>query len=904
RDFRPGTWLFLRGLPEENRGWIEIDTLTVDGGAVAWTVEGTVLTSEFPRPLLPGGQAVIAIEFTERIRRRMGRAGYAGRHYDMAQWYPKMAVYDARGWHPDQFRMGEFYGEFGAYDVSITLPEEYVVVATGTPVGGDPGWTRNPKPAARPAGPGGGGHPGGHPGSHAGGGPGADADAPAGPPRTVRFRAERVHDFAWCADPDYVVEETSVGETRVMTAWRSWNASWADSALARTVRTVRWLERLVGPYEWPVLTVADSPTRGGMEYPMLVMNGSADMGLIVHEVAHMWFYGMLANDERAEAWLDEGPAQYFMFRWLDERGGSRRGGGHPGSRPRPAGESVWDGVAASVIEYHRDGFAEPVATPHHAFRSSGTAMVYNKSALFFRALRYRVGDEDFHRILREYFAAWKFRHVDEEALLTVAEEVAGVPLEDFFKQWIHSVKDCDYVVDRFDVRDAGEGYEAQVRLKRRGEMISPLELVFALDDGLTRTERIDGMSRVIEKSFAFDSKPRSVAVNPANEILDVYRLDNRSPRAMSLGLDLSPQPAWPRDAYRFLVLPIGYYNDIDGGKAGARLRGSYDGKYRAFTAQGLYGFESGAVDGYARIEHPVGWLRRETALRLEGFYREGRGGASIEIDKTQRESLSDPMPRFWRLRFGYHDLFDERYVRPGTWDGGTNIWLGAGLSLRPSADIFDADLSLDFDRSFWGSARSWERFTFEARARATSRFPFPLKPGLRLWFGNSAIDPFLQNRFNLAGAGVLEKDRFFWLRSVGAFPADRYANWRIPGNSDLRGYYEGDYPFKRVASISGELDLPFPLFGAGRRRELRDRRLFLFYDAGWVLDDRPLEALPPELALELGPDWFDTVLQDFGIGVKLWRVTAELPFWVSRPGLIGGGERWDARWTVGLDLGF
>jgi hypothetical protein len=85
---------------------------------------------------------------------------------------------------------------------------------------------------------------------------------------------------------------------------------------------------------------------------------------------------------------------------------------------------------------------------------------------------------------------------------------------------------------------------------------------------------------------------------------------------------------------------------------------------------------------------------------------------------------------------------------------------------------------------------------------------------------------------------------------------------------------------------------------------VRNRRLFLFYDAGRVLDEKPFETLPPELAEELGPGWFETVLQDFGIGVKLWRVTAEFPIWVSRPELNGGGEPWDFRWTVGVDFEF
>ena len=308
RDFHPGNRFFLLGLPRENRGWIEIDTLAVGGAPIEYSIDGTILESTFPAPLPPGGEAEIRIEFSLKIRRRIGRAGYLGRHYDMAQWYPKMAVYDKHGWHPDQFRSGEFYGEFGTYRVSITLPEEYVVVATGVPVEGDPGWSR------RPPGGSGEGPPRAHGSEGAATAGRAAQEAAPGPPRTVTFRAENVHDFAWSANPDFVVEEATSGDTRVLSVYRSWNTAWADSVLARTLRTLAWLGEQVGPYRWPQLAIVDSPTHGGMEYPMLVMNGSPDEALIVHEVAHQWFYGMLANNERAEAWLDEGPAQYFMFR--------------------------------------------------------------------------------------------------------------------------------------------------------------------------------------------------------------------------------------------------------------------------------------------------------------------------------------------------------------------------------------------------------------------------------------------------------------------------------------------------------------------------------------------------------------------------------------------------------------
>ena len=124
------------------RSWIEIESFVVNGDTLGFDVEGTILECKLKELLPPGDSLSIEISFKEKIRRRVGRAGYMGRHYDIAQWYPKMVVYDRKGWHPDQFRIGEFYGEFATYDVSISLPEDYVVVATGVPVSGDPGWDR------------------------------------------------------------------------------------------------------------------------------------------------------------------------------------------------------------------------------------------------------------------------------------------------------------------------------------------------------------------------------------------------------------------------------------------------------------------------------------------------------------------------------------------------------------------------------------------------------------------------------------------------------------------------------------------------------------------------------------------------------------------------------------------
>ncbi len=884
QDFFPGTWAFLRGLREESRGWIEIDSMTVGGEPADYVIDGTILSGKFARPLPPGGTVVFDMAFREKIRRRIGRAGYIGNHYDMAQWYPKIVVYDKTGWHPDQFRVGEFYGEFGTYDVTLRIPNQYVIAATGLPVEGDPGWTRNEKPKHK--GGSGGGRPGGHP---------AEADTrgmkrgrdDAGLSlslKTVHFRAVDVHDFAWCADPLYVVEETKIGEYSIMSFYRQWNRAWADSVLARTVSTMKFLDDLVGPYEWPQISIVDSPARGGMEYPMLVMNGSPDKALIVHEVTHMWFFGMLANNERDEAWLDEGPAQYFMFNWLIENRGRK---------------DLWEEITHSVIELHRNDFAEPVATPHHEFKSGGQTMIYNKSALFFRALKYRVGEENFGRILKEYFRIWKFKHVDEEAFRAVCEDVTGTDLDDFFKQWIHSVKNCDYKLERFRQRKEDGVHWADVRIKRKGEMIMPLTLEFKLKSGRIVREQVDGMPREIEKSFSFDSKPKSVSINPDNEILDIYQLDNNSSGTKKLAIENPWRSRWPHASRLLEFLPIGWYNEIDGIKAGLRLKSSYDGTYNRLILQGTYSEKSGAIDGYLKYSHPVGWLGRATTLGLEAFYREGRGGGSFVLDKIQRKSLSDPVPRFWQFRFVYYDLFDDSYVYPGTYEKGTNLFLGGSLELAPKTDILATSLKFDFDRSFWGSKDSYEKFSVDTRVWPTQRFGFWLKPKLRLWYGSSAIDPPEQEKRNLAGAGILEKEKYFWLRSVGAFPEDYYNNWVLPGNSNLRGYFEGDYAFKRSFAVNTELGLPFwvPRF---LKSAMKDRQLYLFYDAGTILDTRPLEVLPPELAKNLGHAYFESWFQDFGVGIKVWVIKAEVPLWLSHPELSGEEEQWAPRWTIGI----
>ncbi len=472
-------------------------------------------------------------------------------------------------------------------------------------------------------------------------------------------------------------------------------------------------------------------------------------------------------------------------------------------------------------------------------------------------------------------------------------------LGDFFKQWLHTTKQCDYAIERFKVKGAKEGFAADLRIERKGELMMPLALAFRLKNGNTVVERLDGAPRTIEKSFTFDSKPVSAAIDPDNEILDVYRLDNYSPRRKSFALDVPFNKYYPVDSYQYRVLPLVGYNDVDEGKLGLRLRGGFDNYFRKFTLQGLYGFESGKIDYYAAYDNAIGYLGKDASVFAEMFEREGRLGATLEIGKIRRTSLFDPLAKRLAFSLNYHEIKDTAYVFPGTYEKGRDITGGIRLEMRPKTDVFASSLSIAYNRSLWGSNFNFEKLAASVKFWPALRFDFPVKPNLRFFFGHAANDPPLQERFSLAGANTLAKERYFWLRSVGAFPKDQYNNFHVAGDANLRGYYDGTFSFKQMFASNVELQLPFPLPLSRKVSRALAPRLSLFYDCGKVLDDRKYEGIPAAAREELEPA-FDGALADFGVSVSLWKITAEFPLFLSRPEVVGETDKWDFRWTIGF----
>lgn len=472
--------------------------------AVAYPLapDSTVVRLALPAPLPPGDSVDVALAWEARPSTVPRRQGRRGRSVDFAQWYPKVALYDRTGWRPNALvPAGEFAGEFGTFDVTLVLAEDQVVGATGVPVSGDPGWARvrapgsaPPRLASRAYGP-----------PATGKGPPAPrVEVPRGH-RAVRFVARHVHHFAWSASPGFVYE----GATWVRPAARPWRVpGWdtvsvhvlyrgdaeadcaarrtAGRALAACVADARtdweggralgqartalgWLEALYGDYPWPQLTVVKRLDGGGTEFPMLVANGSASLGLMVHEVGHLFTYGVLANTEWQDAWLDEGLTSYQEAL---QAGESRvllaarlamAGERDPGAPRDPALRALrarLDTTSAGLADEVRAGTAEPIGTRADLFRDFGAyeRAVYDRAAAMYQALHDVMGEERFQELLRDYYARWQFRHVDRWAFQRAAEVAHGSSLAWFFDQWVTRVGTVDYALRAPRVRrEAGPG---------------------------------------------------------------------------------------------------------------------------------------------------------------------------------------------------------------------------------------------------------------------------------------------------------------------------------------------------------------------------------------------------------------------------------------------------------------
>jgi hypothetical protein len=469
--------------------------------------DSTVVAIPLPEPLRSGESVTVLMDWDSRLSTLPRRQGRRERHYDFAQWYPRIAVYDADGWQVQPLMpQGEFYGEFAAYDVTLDVADDQVIGGTGVPVQGDPGWA-DARAAGSPE-------------------PRYQRDAydvqPAVPlqllegdaadgRKRVRWVARDVHHFAWSTSPDYIYEGGQWNGVAIHVLYQPGDTAWAGGVVVRrTADALAFLQDVFGPYPWPQLTNLHRIEGGGTEFPMMVMDGSASEGLIMHEVAHQYVHGILANNEWREGWLDEGFASFLTTWYFEQRGDDVRQG--------------WRSNLEQIREIANAGATQPIALASAEFRDFGTynAMTYTKPALVLRMLRDLMGDTSFRDGMRRYYRDNRLSHVREGDLIAAMELAWGRDLDWFFEQWIHTTDTLDYAVGELRVTSQREGvWTVEVEVLREGEIWMPVYL------------RVNGETRLLDSrearqvaTFTLRDRPDEARLDPDEILLDVDPSNN------------------------------------------------------------------------------------------------------------------------------------------------------------------------------------------------------------------------------------------------------------------------------------------------------------------------------------------------------------------------------------------
>ena len=459
-------------------GGYAITGLAVNGRGTTGKIDDTMMRIDLDAPLAPhGGTIAIGMQYSFAVpdhgSDRMGRDSSL---YEIAQWYPRMAVYDdVRGWNTDPYLgQGEFYLEYGDIDYSVTVPAGYIVAGSGTlqnrpevlsPVQLDrlmrasrtsevvPVITADEAAAAR--------------------------HRPVGGTRTWSFHASDVRDVAWAAAPDFRWDATSWDGiiTQAFYEFPKAGKAW-ESAAEQTQWAIRTYSGLWMHYPYPQSTSVAGPV-GGMEYPMFVMvrYGTSDpasiFSTIDHEQGHQWFPMIVGSNERRYAWMDEGFNTYQNAFSTERR--------TPGSDAFPAYVLNWKQAVDN-------GTQAPVMTPPDRIDPDGLAAVgYRKPAAVLLALRDNVvGRDAMDRAIREYAHRWAFKHPTPADFFRTVENVSGQDLSWFWNAFFYGTDVLDIAVDGVIMRQAEGQTVAEVRLRRVTSVPFPVTMRLKFNDGSTR----------------------------------------------------------------------------------------------------------------------------------------------------------------------------------------------------------------------------------------------------------------------------------------------------------------------------------------------------------------------------------------------------------------------------------
>ncbi|CAI6086970.1 M1 family metallopeptidase [Cohnella sp. JJ-181] len=480
-----------------------------DGNAQDRTLVGFRL----PKAVAPGQSVTVRMKFDVKLPQVFARMGQAGDFVMAGQWFPKVAAYEtagvrgrtAEGWDLHQYHgNSEFYSDFGVYGVKIDVPEDRIVAATGF---------QYKQPVVKEG------------------------------RKIYQFYAEDVHDFSWSASPRFVTAEDSFSSAGVPGVriklyldplHAGQEARYMHAAKSALAKLGEWY----GDYPYTTLSVVvpppDAEGAGGMEYPTLVTGAAAKNDnpgyelerTLVHEIAHQYWYGIVASNEFEEAWLDEAFTSYSEDKLM---------AAIYGVSPRTPIESLYMTNP------------KPLKLDSWAYGSSDAYAenVYMRGKLVLKAIETLTGEKTMSKIIRSYFQKYKFKHPDSQSFQRTVEAVTKEDWKDFFHAYVYRGESADFAVASVRTEPDGEGgYQSFVLLTRTQGSPQAATVQFGFKDGKTVRKTWDGVQNHIQIRLQSAAPLSYVSVDPMLDVvLDHSRYDNylkaEAPKRQRTKLDVT-----------------------------------------------------------------------------------------------------------------------------------------------------------------------------------------------------------------------------------------------------------------------------------------------------------------------------------------------------------------------------
>ncbi len=569
---------FYFAKPEE-QGSIDSLNFKVNNIAVKWNLTNDIDIAliTLNQPLKTGDKISLSTPFYVILPKVFSRIGHEKQLYCITQWFPKPAVFDVNGWNPIPYLdQGEFYSEFGSFDVSITVPKNYVVAATGNLQNEDEKLFLNTL-ATKPA---------------------VEYEVPpisSNEFKTLRYIQDSVHDFAWFASKEFNVKkgEVSLQNGKTIETWL-FAKNINSEGINHINEGVKYYSDHIGNYPYNLAQVVITPLEagGGMEYPTITNCGSIDRTTIIHEVGHNWFYGILGSNERDHPWMDESLNTYYENRCSQEQIDNSSRKGLKKDIVKDLFNLDMEGFGQARLLYaiaarkNEDQAGNLPSTTYTDFNYG--AIIYAKNPLSFYMLQNYLGNNKFDSMMQAYYEKWKFKHPLPNDFKYHAETFTGKDLSWFFDSVLGSTQKMDYKIightkDSISIRNK-----------------TGLRVPFNVSDNNNNTLLSEGFEGTKKFEFRISNfEFQNIVIDQKTNSIDLYRQNNSLKKPYTIRF----LPALENPSKRqIFCIPLYAWNNYNHSMLGVHLSNDVFPLPKAeisFTP--LYSFTTNDWNGYLNL---------------------------------------------------------------------------------------------------------------------------------------------------------------------------------------------------------------------------------------------------------------------------------------------------------------